>query len=218
MTLIVIAGCGRVGEKVAKMVNDRGYEVTVVDEDEGVCEYLRKKSLIDRVENGSVTDKDLLETLEINRCEHFVSLTNDQEDNVRSCEIVKNLDDSTHTVARRTEKHSPIPSDNSDIEDIVYPEEHGARATVNLTTTRDFRTLEDIEGDLELIEVRVRPGSPVAGMELSEVMFPEGTRVISDNQNNDIATGDTVLEESETYLVASKTNMTDDIRKLFGAN
>jgi trk system potassium uptake protein TrkA len=172
--------------------------------------------LIDRVENGSVTDKTLIENLEIGRCEHFVSLTNDQEDNIRSCEIVKDLDESTHTVARRTEKHNAIPSDNDAIDDVVYPEEHGARATVNFTMNRDFRTLESIEGDIELIEVRVWPNSPVAEMRLSDVMFPEGTQVVSDNKNNDIATGETVLEPNETYLVASKTNMTDDIRKLFG--
>lgn len=213
MSQIIIAGCGRVGENTALMLNDRGHNVTVVDNNDQTCERM-EKTLVNQVLNYNVTKEDLYQNLDLENADHFLALTDNQDSNVSACQMAKEKNEFIHTVARRTKKAQEIKASNG-IDHVVYPEEHGARSLTNLTTEHEFRTLENIEGEIEIIEILVQPDSPVANKQLSEVMIPSGTTVISDDKNNEIADGDTVLEPDRTYLLAAKTNMTDDIKKLF---
>jgi trk system potassium uptake protein TrkA len=64
------------------------------------------------------------------------------------------------------------------VDDVVYPERAGSKAAVNCIQADDIRALEDVTGDLDVLDVRVDPRSPVAGKQLSEVPFPEGSHVI----------------------------------------
>jgi trk system potassium uptake protein TrkA len=80
--------------------------------------------------------------------------------------------------------------------------------------TDDIRTLEDVTGDLDVLDVRIDPRSPAAGKELKEILFPDGSQVISDADGTEIARPETTLEPGRRYLVAAEPSVADDVQKL----
>jgi trk system potassium uptake protein TrkA len=96
-----------------------------------------------------------------------------------------------------------------------FPERTGARAAVNAATAGDLRTMEALPGELEIAEIRVLEGAPVAGRNLADVALPRGSLVVSDADGDRVPGSETTLEAGRTYLVAVETNVADEVRQLF---
>lgn len=62
--------------------------------------------------------------------------------------------------------------------------------------------------------VRVNEGAPAAGKQLSEVRFPEGTLIISNEDGNRISRSDTQLTAGNRYVVAVEPDVVDEVMNL----
>jgi trk system potassium uptake protein TrkA len=74
---------------------------------------------------------------------------------------------------------------------------------VNALSGSDVRTIEDVTGDMEVLDIRVAPGSSIAGQPLDDVALPAGSLVISGAGGERTATAETRLEAGERYIVAA---------------
>lgn len=209
---IVIAGAGRVGHRTAQALDDYGHEVYLIERDSETVERVTGRRTGVVIE-GDATDPDILGQTDPERADVLAALTGDDTTNFAICAEMRHLTDDIRTVAR-VDSSEGAASAEEFVDGIVYPERAGSKAAINRIQGNDIRTLEDVTGDLDVLDVRIDPRSPAAGKELKEILFPDGSQVISDADGTEIARPETTLEPGRRYLVAAEPSVADDVHKL----
>ncbi len=96
---IVIAGCGRVGANVAKMLVDAGHDVTVVDRREEALDTLGRTFNGTRVV-GEAYDVDTLREAGIELADVFLAVTDSDNANLMASEVAKVVFGVPRSIAR----------------------------------------------------------------------------------------------------------------------
>jgi len=208
---VVVVGSGRTGLQTAKALDDRGHDVVIIERNPERVQQLVDERVATIIE-GDATNSDILRQADLDRTDVVVSMTDTMGTNFTVCTLAAELNPDVRTVMRsvyeRTEEYAKY------VDDIVFPERAGARATVNAIED-GVVTLEGTSAQVELLEIRLAPGAPVAGHTLGDVGLPEGCVVISDIEQAHIATADTELRPGQTYVVAVESAVADEVRQLF---
>jgi len=210
---VIVAGAGRVGRRTAILLDEQGHSVTVIERDRTTCEAI-SQDYVAQVIEGDATQPDILRQADPAGADVVAALTGNAGANLGICvSAMREADDDIRTVLR-------VDSDAGEsyeelVDEIVYPERLGAIGAVNAVTGRAVRALENITGDLKILEIRVAEEAPVAGRPLSEVSLPRGSLVVSDADIDRIAGGDTCLEAGETYVVATEPDVAEEVTQLF---
>mgnify|MGYP000008804870 FL=1 len=212
MTLdIIIAGGGRVGFETAILLGDRGHDITVVEPDPDRCDEIADE-YVATVIRGDASDPDILGQADVDGNDVIAGLTGEPGLNLAICMESKELNPEIRTIAR---------IDNRDqegydrfVDETVFPEGAGARVAANEIEGSDVRTLADVTGTLDIMEVRVEEGAPAAGKALQSVRFPAGTLVISDDDGEQVARPETTLTPGKRYVIAVEPNVADEVMNL----
>jgi K+ transport systems, NAD-binding component len=208
---VIIAGGGRVGFAAAELLADRGHDITIIERDEQIIESIADKWVATLI-TGDATDPALIKQAGIESADVVAALTGEAGLNLAVCLAASELSPDIRTVAR-------IDSETGDsytrfVDGIVFPERAGARVAVNEISGSDVTTLSDVPGPLEIMHIRVAEGAPAAGKQLSEVRFPAGSVVVSDDGGSQIARSDTELIPGNQYFVAVEPNVADEVMNL----
>lgn len=87
---VVIMGCGRVGARVASVLDHNGHQVTVIDVNSRAFRRLsdefRGRTLI-----GTGIDEDVLKRAEITEATAFIAVTNGDNRNIMASQVAKNI-------------------------------------------------------------------------------------------------------------------------------
>ena len=209
---VVVAGAGRVGLRTAELLDDYGHSVTVIEADSQRCDVVADEYVATLI-HGDASQPDVLRQAHIGRQDVVAALTGDGGRNLGICYAAKHVaEGDIRTVARvdveGEESYAEI------VDEVVFPEKLGALAATNAVVGSDVRAIEDVVGDLRIVEIRVREGAPVAGKRLEQVAFPSGSTVISDADNDHIAGAEMVLTPGRTYLVATEPGVADEVVNL----
>ena len=207
---VVIAGGGRVGRRAAHLLDDRGHDVVVVEADSERADTI-SDAYVATVIEGDATRPTILEQVDLDRTDVVAALTSVTGTNLAIGMMAKQMAESVQTVVR-TERE---PDDEFDrfVDEVIFPERAGARAAVNAIEP-DVSALEDVTGELDILEVHVAEGAPVAGKTLSDIALPSGSLFVSDAAGNNIAGPDTVLHVGESYIVAAEPSVIDEVMNL----
>ena len=209
---VVIAGAGRVGHRTAQVLDDYGHEVYLIERDpETVDQVTGRRTGV--VIEGDATNPEILRQTEPERADILAALTGDGMTNFAICAEIQHLTDDIRTVARVDEAEQADTAQEF-VDEIIYPERAGSKAAIKRIQGNDIRTLEDVTGDLDVLNVRVDSQSPVAGKQLKEILLPDGSQVISDADGTEIARPETTLKPDRRYLVAAEPSVADDVHKL----
>ncbi|OGN95807.1 MAG: potassium transporter TrkA [Chloroflexi bacterium RBG_13_51_18] len=87
---IVIMGCGRVGARLASLLDEDGHKITVLDNDTYSFRRL-PPSFSGTALYGNGTDEESLKKAGIEEADVFVALTQGDNRNVMSCQIAKHI-------------------------------------------------------------------------------------------------------------------------------
>ena len=85
---IVIAGGGKIGRYIAKDLESKRHEVTVIEREPGRCEQLVAETSVLVIE-GDAGDVRYLEQAHLDRADVFVATTHDDDDNLVSSQLAK---------------------------------------------------------------------------------------------------------------------------------
>jgi trk system potassium uptake protein len=87
---IIIGGCGKVGTKLAEILSQQKHELTVVDRD---ADAFRKLEAITESQfvSGNIIDQDVLVKAGIEQADVFLALTGDDNANLFSAQVAKEL-------------------------------------------------------------------------------------------------------------------------------
>lgn len=208
---VVIVGSGRTGLQTARLLDDRGHDVVIIERNPERVQDLVDERVATIIE-GDATDSEILRQADLEGADVIVTMTDTMGTNFTVCTLAAEINPDIRTVMRSV--YETTDDYAKFVDDIVFPERAGARATVN-AVENGIQTLEDTSAQVELLEVRIAPGAPVAGQTLAEVSLPEGSVVISDIEQARIATADTELRPGQTYVVAVESGVADELRQLF---
>jgi trk system potassium uptake protein TrkA len=207
---IIIAGGGTVGLRTAVLLSDRGHEVVIVEKDEDRCRRLSDE-YVSTVIEGDATRPSILTQAQPQRADVIAALTDDESDNFAICMAAQRMTDITTVLRVKSE-----PDDLYDeyVDEVFFPESLGSRAAANQISGRGVRTLEDVAGNVEILEIEVADGAPAAGKSLEEVRLPRGSLIVVDSKGEQIGGPDTVLEAGHRFIVAAESSVADEVMNL----
>src|SRR5207247_4424691 len=214
---VLIAGGGKAGANVMRSLLRAGHEATLIEQDRDRFESLESE-FEHQAMLGDATEIYVLEKEGIRRPPDLVlALTGDDEDNMVICQLAKEKYGVSKVIARvndpRNRAHfdllgiSPTVCATSSIMGLVEHEvpEH---ELVHLLELR--------KENLEIVEVQIDKGSPVAGKKVESLSLPEGARLLSVMRDgrSEIAVGATELQPGDQVLAILQPGKEDELRRV----
>jgi trk system potassium uptake protein TrkA len=214
---VLIAGGGKAGANVMRTLLRNGHEATLIEQGRERFERLERE-FEHQAMLGDATEIYVLEKAGIRRPPDLVlALTGDDEDNMVICQLAKEKYGVSKVIARvndpRNQAHfdllgiSPTVCATSSIMGLVEHEvpEH---ELVHLLELR--------KENLEIVEVQIDKGSPVAGKKVESLPLPEGSRLISVMRDgrSEIAVGSTELQPGDQVLAILQPGKEDELRRV----
>ena len=221
---IVVAGCGYVGENLISDLADEGHDVIVLDSSSGVVSDMTNRYDVMGV-CGNAADYETLESAGAGQCDLFVASTSSDELNMLSCFIAKRIG-ARYTVARI---RNPEYNDDSlgfmkrelGLAMAVNPEEMAARELYDLLKLPSAAKIETFSGRaIEIVELKMRENSPLAGLSLKELGMMHKARVLICTVQREgevyIPGGDFVLNEGDRIGITASPSEIEMFLRQFG--
>ena len=161
------------GSHLAKMLSGHGHDITVIDSDSKALDELG--SFVDLITvEGDTTAFAVLRRAGVRRCDLFIAVNHDENQNVLAAIMAKQLG-AKKTIARIDNNEYLEPNNkemfiNMGIDYLFYPEKVAAREVINLlghTSTIDY--VDFSGGKLSLVVFRLEPTSPLLGRKLADL-------------------------------------------------
>lgn len=203
---VIIAGGGNIGARLAQTL-EPFYHVKLIDHNEARCmrlsEKVKSKTII---MNGSATDKELLLEANIENTDVFCALTNDDETNVMSSMLAKQLGArKVMTLINKAQYVDLVQGEGIDI--AISPSQTTIGSLLTHVRRGDVVNVHSLRrGAAEAIEAVAHGDentSKVVGRRLDQIPLPEGTTIgaIVRNEQVLIAHSDVVVESDDHVIL-----------------
>ena len=209
----VIAGYGRVGSRTARVLQEEGHDVTVIDTDLDRVERARTEGLA--AVHGDASEESILDEAGIAGADAVAGLTPDLNVNFAACMIGKHH--GARTVLRINEDYREEIYDKyaSDVDEVVYPERLGAAGAKTALLGGDFNLLGDLTEDLQLMVFTIGEDSPVLGERIAAVDLPESARIYAHGRQHEameIPLPGTEFESGDQVAVVTEQETVEAVR------
>ncbi len=212
---VVVVGFGRVGMRVARLLQTEGHEVVIVERDPAKADRARSEDFT--VIEGDGGDEDVLAQAGLDAADAVGALTGALETNLSACAVGR--DHGCRTILRVNEDFDRDRYDEylDDVDEIIYPERLGAAGAKTALLGGDFNVLADLTEDLSVSSVRIPDGSPAIGSRVVEVELPGGARIYAHGRSNEpmtIPLPQTVIEAGDSLAVVADPAVIPAVREM----
>ncbi len=205
----LVVGAGKLGYRLAASLIDEDYEVTVVDNDEDVIEYISNSLDVLSI-CANALDFGVLEELDISLFDYVIATTTNDEANVILCTISKKLG-AKYAIARVRDpeyrKHLDFISEELEIDKIINPDNATARSIVKYLMKRyQLYSDEFAGGKVSLVEFNIGKDPNFIGKRIMDIEKINDLLISAISRSGDaiIPNGRTVLEENDVIILAGK--------------
>ncbi|MGB9964794.1 potassium channel family protein [Halobacterium hubeiense] len=212
---VLIVGAGRVGLRTARITQNEGHEVTVVDNDYDKAERAENEGF-DVVE-GDGSDENTLERAGVDEVDALGALTGDLNTNFVACMVGKHH--GCRTVMRIDEdyRENIYRKYAEEVDEIVYPERLGAIGAKNALLGGNVTAIADLAENLQIVQFAVTDDAPMQGYTLSELELPSRARLLAFGKQDDalgLPLPDDTLEVGDRIAVLAEFDALDDVRQI----
>lgn len=213
---IVINGAGKVGSHLAHILEAAGNDIAVIEKKKSVCEQLASE-LKALIINGDGCDIIYLEDAGIKKADVFAAVTGDDDDNMVSCQLAKEVFGVKRTVARvNSPKNEHIfyqlgiegISSTTVISQLIQEE----------ATVGDILTLHTLKkGRLALVEVDMpKDRCKVCDVPVKDLKLPRDCVLVSIIRDSTVLvpTGDTKLMPGDSVLAVTNIEQEEKLKKI----
>jgi trk system potassium uptake protein TrkA len=214
---VVIAGGGKAGRTLARLLLAKEHEVIVIEQDRRRFQRLEQE-FEHYALYGDATEIFILERAGLERADVVAAVTGDDEDNIIICQVARHKFKVDKAIAR---VNNP---ENQEAFDVL-----GVGPTVSATMSmlsliehemphhKLVHLLNLRKENLDIVEVALEDGSPVAGKRIEEVALPAGVLLISILRDNRamVPQGSTVLEAGDQILTILESGREEELMGLF---
>lgn len=212
---VAIIGGGAVGYMLAKSLEVMKIKSKIIEKDYDRCEYLAQELNKTMVINGDGTDLKLLDEEEIGDCDAVISVTNNDERNLLSSLLVKQL--GAKRVIARVAKVLNIPLfERVGIDIAVSPKTSAINEVRNDLDETDVDILATVEqGQAEVLEISLK--QEFHGTLIKDFKFPASAivGVIQRRNHVIIPKGDTQVRVRDVLIVFTKAQDAQKIKEYF---
>ncbi|KZX16738.1 Trk system potassium uptake protein TrkA [Methanobrevibacter cuticularis] len=201
---VVIMGAGRVGLNLAELLIDDGYDITIIENCEGLCGNASVE-LDALIICGNGTDTRTLEEANIQDADFFVAATGNDEANLLSCILVKDYG-IPKIIARVSNPDHEEAFKKVGIDNVISPERTAAGFLEKLITRPNVADLTAFgKGDAEILDM-VITNEKINGKKVSEVSPTKDYIIIAIYHGNKlkIPAHDTVLNKGNKISILVK--------------
>lgn len=214
---LMIVGGGRIGEMVAKKLENSVDYIKLIERRRERCDVLNENLSKTLVINGDARNTDLLIEEDVNDFDAFVAVTSSSETNILSCVMAKKMG---------------VAKTIAEVENIDYiklAEGMGVDAVINkklITASRIFRftlsnkvqSIKCLNGsDAEILEFIVNPNSKITQDKLRHLGFPKDAIIggVIRGTHSFIALGDTEIKPYDRVVVFALPSALTKVNKFF---
>jgi len=212
---IVIIGGGQVGYYLAKALLDEGHEVLVVERDARRVEFINNE-LGSVCIRGDGCETATLAEVGTERADLVIAVTARDEGNLVACQVAKHRFNASRTIARLSNPSNEIifkklgidvtvSSTNIILENIK--QEVPTHSLTHLLSLRDK--------GMEVVDVKIQPGSSTVGKAIKELSLPPDTilsLVISKERKPKVPTASTVLQAGDQIIAVTPAELEEALR------
>lgn len=164
---VIILGGGRVGLSLANLLINDGYDITIIENNEKLCNNAAME-LDAMIICGSGTDTKTLEEANIDEADIFVATTGNDEANLLSCILAKEYDEKK-IIARVSNPDHEEAFKKVGIDEVISPERTAAGFVEKLITRPNVADLVSFgEGSAEILDINIL-NDKVVGKKVEEV-------------------------------------------------
>ncbi|PAU95164.1 potassium transporter TrkA [Aliifodinibius salipaludis] len=206
----IIAGYGRIGHRIAEVLQDANISVVVIDNRESSIERIKDDKLL--YVDGDAQDEDVLKEAGIERAKGLVCTLSRDQDNVFTTLIARELNPELFILVRTNHHHNTKKIKRAGADKVISPYEIGADRMANVILRPNVdQFMDQILGgttqDHVFDEVKIFEGSDLADKTLAEAqirqkyfvviiaIIPEDQQNIRFNPGSDdkISVGDSLI-------------------------
>ncbi|MDP8901118.1 MAG: Trk system potassium transporter TrkA [Actinomycetota bacterium] len=213
---VTIYGGGRIGLRLALTLEDAGISVRVIERDEERARHVASQLRRGFVLHDEGISRDFLLQERVDRTDAFVAVTGDDRANLLAAMYARQLGARTTIAGVSRGEFAPL-ADALGVDLTISPRTLAAEAILRFVRKGDIVNVALLESGAEMIELRVPPGSRVAGRPLSEVGFPRGAIVgaLLRDGNVIIPSGREMLRPGDDAVVFTVESAVDEVERLF---
>lgn len=220
---IIIAGSGKLGTMLTRMLVDEGHNITLIDDNSDVLEDNNEEYDILCV-HGNCASMQTLRDAGIENADLLIVTTGADELNLLCCMTAHGMNKNLHTIARiRTPEYAESTYAMRRVFALsltVNPERHAAREIYRLLKYPGFLKREKFaNGRIEIVEIKIDEDSPLNNVPLHKMQKITNSQVIvcSVLRDGEIITplGDFELKSGDKiYVTASPFNLNKMLKSL----
>ena len=206
-------GGGRVGLALANLLIDNGFDITLIESDEGLCSEVAGE-LDALVIHGNGTSSKLLEESNIEDADYFIATTGNDEANLLSCILVKKYN-VPNIIARVSNPDHEEAFKEVGIDRVISPEISAARDLAQFVTNPRVSKLTTLgEGDAEILEMTIT-NDKIVGKRFKEVSPTKDFIIISTYQRGKlmIPQPDDIISRGEKVSILVKRGTLKNVSK-----
>jgi trk system potassium uptake protein TrkA len=215
---VIIVGGGKVGTYLARALLVQDHEVVVIEKVAKKAQLMANLLETDVTMVGDGCDPLVLDQAGIKRADVVVADTGDDEDNLVVCLIAKRRS-RARCIARVNNPKNKLIFESIDREapiTLISSTEVILDAINAHVNAHDYAIITKLkDGDLDLVKLKIPPGSPADGRRIVDVGLPRSSIVVAVDRAGEellIPNGDTLLRGGDSVILMVKNVSRDDVR------
>jgi len=175
----MVIGAGDTGMPIISYLSERGHQLTVIESKEERCKEISDHSDA-AIFIGNGLDLDIWKTTEAERMGTLFVLTNDDDINMKICEIAKKQFGIPFVISRAHQPNNIEKIQEAGADVVICPSKETLRLFLNAFESRTTETLyEQTVEDFKIVKVTIPLNGCIIGKTLDEFGVPRGCRIIS---------------------------------------
>ncbi|RME74795.1 MAG: Trk system potassium transporter TrkA [Planctomycetota bacterium] len=219
---IILLGAGEVGTTLSRVLSQEGHNVVVIDQNPEKLDRIQEHYDVQTIE-GNGADLSILLRAGIRECNLLMAVTDNDEVNMLSCLIAKNLGP-VNTIARLKkefyfEGSKTFYRNKLGIDLIVCPEILTAMDIVYHIAESGSTMVEALaDGYLEVKRIKVEKDFKYRGQMLKDISFPRGVLIGAIKREGRILipTGNDMILEGDILFLVGATEIMENLENLLG--
>lgn len=213
---VLIVGGGRIGFRLASLLEERSVYTKIVEKDASCCTELAEKLNKTVVLHGDGSDLELLRQENVQDMDVVITLTNDEETNIISSLLAKRM--GVRKTITRISKLSYFPLMSMiGLEQVVSPR-HSAINTIlqHIRRGKVLSAMSIKDQQAEVMEAVAMETSDIVGKPLKRVSLPPGVLVACIIHKDEIIipTGESVIKPDDRIIIFASRKAIPKIEKI----
>ena len=216
---LIVVGAGKVGVNLTRELLKQGHEVTLIESRRDRFRLVEQE-LEHNIQYGDASELWVLDRAGISRAEMVIAVTGDDEDNILICQVAKEKYNVDRIIARVNNPRNRSHFDLLGIKPVVSATDLILKLLEHEVPHHNLVHLLDLEAEkIEIIEVRLRENSPIAGKKVGEIETPDRTLLISILREGIgfVPTAESELKVGDQILAVLDPVQEEELKRVLGA-